>query len=215
MFTLPELPYADTALAPHMSQETLALHHGAHHRAYVDKLNTLIEGSVLENRTLDAIVLSTRGSDHAEDRQIFNNAGQHWNHSFFWQCLSPGGGGAPDGALASAITKAFGGFESFKKAFHKEADSHFGSGWAWLVSDGEAVDILCTHDADTPLAKGMTAILCCDLWEHAYYLDHRNKRAEFIACFFDHLANWRFAEECFADVGQAQERFRELRVSQG
>jgi len=200
MFTLPELPYSYASLEPHMGRETLELHHSQHHRAYVDKLNKLIAGTTMENLTLESVIFRTRDSRNAHDREIFNNAGQHWNHSFFWKSLSPQGGGKPTGDLAAAIDGAFGSFESFKREFKEQAVGHFGSGWAWLVFDKNQVDIMCTHDAELPLTTGETAILCCDLWEHAYYLDHRNSRPEYVDSFFENLANWRFASACHASA---------------
>ena len=200
---LPPLPYPEDALAPAMSAETLRFHHGKHHRNYVDTLVRLIAGTPYAAMGLEAIIQHTAASSEATDRKIFNNAAQHWNHSFQWQSLSPAGGGRPQGALADAIRRDLGGFDQFEAKFREQAASHFGSGWAWLVLSGGQVDVTTTHDAGTPLAHGMVALLCCDLWEHAYYLDYQNRRADFIGAFLSRLANWRFAEENFARAAAA------------
>lgn len=217
MFTLPALPFAQDALAPHMSAATLSLHHGKHHEAYVAKLNDLIAGTAFEQESLEQIILATKSADRPGDREIFNNAAQHWNHAFFWKCLAPDGGGKASPGLATAIDRAFGGLDGFKETFQKEAVGHFGSGWVWLVQLDGGLEIVSTHDANTPLSEGKTPILCCDLWEHAYYLDHQNRRAEFIETFLENLVNWPFAETQYA--GEAtlqarQERFEESGVHQ-
>ena len=189
---LPPLPYALDALAPHMSKETLEFHYGKHHRAYVTSLNDLIEGTEFENMRLEDIVRKSSGG-------IFNNAAQAWNHSFFWRCMKPGGGGKPGGALAAAIDRKWGGLEAFKQAFSKSAVGNFGSGWTWLVrkSDG-GVDLVNTSNAGTPLTTADKALLTIDVWEHAYYIDYRNERAEFVETFLDNLVNWGLAEKSFA-----------------
>lgn len=194
---LPALPYPEDALAPAMSAETLRFHHGKHHRNYVDTLARLIAGTPYADMDLEAIIRHTAASGDTADRKIFNNAAQHWNHSFQWKSLSPDGGGQPTGPLAEAIERDLGGFNQFEARFREEAAGHFGSGWAWLVLSAGRVDVMTTHDAGTPIAHDKVALLCCDLWEHAYYLDYQNRRADFIGAFLARLANWRFAEENF------------------
>lgn len=193
MFELQPLPYEEDALEPHMSAETLQLHHGKHHKAYVDKLNGLTEGSDMAEMDLEELILAVHGQDDATQKKIFNNAAQIWNHDFFWQSLSPHGGGKPDGRLSEWIDRDLGGFEAFKKDFTQQAVDHFGSGWVWLTFDNDRLEILTTHDADLPLTHGKIALLTCDLWEHAYYVDHRNARPKFIETFLNALANWEFA----------------------
>jgi Fe-Mn family superoxide dismutase len=186
-FELPKLPYAMDALAPHISAETLEFHHGKHHNAYVTNLNNLIKGGKFENASLEEIVKG------AGPGGLFNNAAQHFNHSFYWTSMKPNGGGEPSGKVADAIKKAFGDFASFKQKFSTAATTHFGSGWAWLVqkSDG-GLDVVATHDADTPIAHESAPILTCDVWEHAYYIDYRNARAKYIEAWWN-LVNWDFA----------------------
>jgi Fe-Mn family superoxide dismutase len=181
---LPPLPYALDALQPHMSKETLEFHHGKHHKAYVAKLNELIKGTEFEAAPLEDIVRRASGP-------IFNNAAQHWNHSFFWQCLSPKGGD-PGGEIARQIEAGFGSFDDFKSKFSQAAEGQFGSGWAWLVAgpDGK-LSVKSTGNADTPMKSGDTALLTCDVWEHAYYIDYRNSRKDFVAAFWK-LVNWEF-----------------------
>ncbi|MGD9869882.1 MAG: superoxide dismutase [Thauera sp.] len=191
--TLPALPYAKDALAPHISAETLEFHHGKHHQAYVTNLNNLIKGTEYENLDLEAIVKKAPAGG------VYNNSAQVWNHTFFWNCLSPNGGGEPSGALADAIKAKWGSYDDFKKAFQASAVGNFGSGWTWLVkkSDG-SVDIVNMGAAGTPLTTGDTALLCIDVWEHAYYIDYRNRRPDFVATFLDKLVNWDFAAKNFA-----------------
>jgi Fe-Mn family superoxide dismutase len=186
-FELPNLPYAMDALKPHISSETLEFHHGKHHAAYVNNLNNLIKGTPNENKSLEDIVKSAPAGG------LFNNAAQHFNHSFYWKSLAPKAGGEPKGAVADAIKKAFGGFDDFKKKFSEAATTHFGSGWAWLVrkSDG-SLAIEATHDAGNPLTAGSKPVLTCDVWEHAYYIDYRNARAKYVEAFWN-LVNWEFA----------------------
>ncbi len=188
-FELPQLPYAMDALKPHISAETLEYHHGKHHAAYVNNLNNLIKGTPNENKSLEDIIKSAPAGG------LFNNAAQHFNHSFYWKSLAPGAGGAPKGPIADAITKAFGSFDEFKKKFSEAATTHFGSGWAWLVrkSDG-SLAIEATHDAGTPLTAGNKPILTCDVWEHAYYIDYRNARPKYVEAFWN-LVNWEFASQ--------------------
>lgn len=191
-FTLPALPYAQDALEPYVSARTMGFHYGKHHQAYVDTLNKLVAGTPLAaGQTLEKVVLESAGV--TEKAAIFNNAAQAWNHSFFWNCMKPGGGGRPDGRLMELIEKSFGGFDQFKDAFLTAAVGQFGSGWVWLVQDGDALKIVKTSNADTPIAHGQTVLLTCDVWEHAYYLDYQNRRKDFVQAFLDHLANWGFA----------------------
>jgi Fe-Mn family superoxide dismutase len=192
-FTLPPLPYALDALAPHLSQETLELHHGKHHQAYVTKLNELTGGE-RSDEELEAVILE------APPGGLFNNAAQNWNHTFYWQSMSPTGGGAPDAALADALAEAFGSFDAFSKDLNEAADTHFGSGWAWLVHDGSTLQVTHTSDADLPLKHGQKALLTIDVWEHAYYVDYRNNRPDYVSAFLDHLVNWDFVAQNLAQV---------------
>ena len=185
-FTLPQLPYAMNALAPHISEETLQYHYGKHHQAYVNNLNKLIPGTEFENLSLEEIIMKSKGG-------VFNNAAQVWNHTFYWHSLTPNGGGEPKGKLADAITKNFGSFDAFKEQFTQAAATTFGSGWAWLVrDDAGALKIISTSNAATPMTEGLTALLTCDVWEHAYYIDYRNARPDYINAFWA-LVNWDFA----------------------
>ena len=188
---LPPLPYAMNALAPHISQETLEYHYGKHHKTYVDNLNKLIPGTEFESLSLEDIVKKASGG-------IFNNAAQVWNHTFYWNCLSPVGGGEPGGALAAAIKQKFGSFASFKEQFTQCAVTTFGSGWAWLVKNPDgSLELVSTSNAGTPLTQGKTALLTCDVWEHAYYIDYRNARPKYVETFWN-LVNWEFAAKQFA-----------------
>jgi Fe-Mn family superoxide dismutase len=190
---LPQLPFAMDALAPHMSRETLEYHYGKHHQAYVTNLNNLIKGTEYEALELEAIIRKAPAGG------IYNNSAQVWNHSFFWNCLTPGGGGAPAGALAAAIDAKWGSLAEFAKAFQASAVGNFGSGWTWLVKKADgSVDIVNMGAAGTPLTTGDKALLCIDVWEHAYYIDYRNLRPKFVDTFLSSLANWRFAEQNFA-----------------
>ena len=181
--TLPALPYAMDALVPHISAETLEFHYGKHHKTYVDNLNNLIKGTEFENASLEEIVKKSSGG-------VFNNSAQVWNHTFYWNSLSPNGGGAPTGALADAINAKWGSFDAFKEAFTKCAVTTFGSGWAWLVKTpaGE-LDLVSTSNAATPLTTDNKALLTCDVWEHAYYIDYRNARPKYVEAFWN-LVNW-------------------------
>ena len=191
--TLPALPYAKDALAPHISAETLEFHHGKHHQAYVTNLNNLIKGTEYENLDLEAIVKKAPAGG------VYNNAAQVWNHTFFWNCMKPNGGGEPSGALADAIKTKWGSYDDFKKAFQASAVGNFGSAWTWLVKKADgSVDIVNMGAAGTPLTTGDTALLCIDVWEHAYYIDYRNRRPDFVATFLDKLVNWDFAAKNFA-----------------
>ena len=182
--TLPELPYATDALAPYLSAETFEYHHGKHHKTYVDNLNKMIEGTDEDSKSLEEIVMA------AEPGPKFNNAAQVWNHNFYWTSMAPGGGGAPTGAAADAINEAFGGYDAFREEFKKAAVGQFGSGWAWLVLDGGKLAVMATANADLPMKHGKTAVLTCDVWEHAYYIDYRNRRPDYVDTFLDHLVNW-------------------------
>jgi superoxide dismutase, Fe-Mn family len=182
---LPALPYAIDALAPHISQETLEFHHGKHHKTYVDKLNGMIPGTEYEGKSLEEIIKSSSGP-------VFNNAAQIWNHTFYWNSLSPNGGGEPSGAVADAINAAFGSFAEFKAAFNDKAVNNFGSSWTWLVKNADgSLEIVNTSNAGTPMTDGQTALLTVDLWEHAYYIDYRNVRPNYLEGFWA-LVNWDF-----------------------
>jgi Fe-Mn family superoxide dismutase len=190
--TLPPLPYAKNALVPHISEETFDYHYGKHHQAYVTNLNNLIPGTEFENASLEEIIKKSSGG-------VYNNAAQVWNHTFFWSCLKPAGGGAPTGALADAINAKWGSFDAFKEAFTKSAVGNFGSGWTWLVKKADgSVDIVNTGPAGTPLTTTDKALLTIDVWEHAYYIDYRNARPKFVETFLTSLANWDFAAANFA-----------------
>ena len=189
-FELPPLPYPLDGLQPHMSLRTLEFHHGKHHKAYVDNLNRMVKGTPLESQSLEEIVTAT-AKDEAK-AGIFNNAAQVWNHTFFWNCMKPRGGGQPAGELARQIERSFGGLDKFKDEFKQAATTQFGSGWAWLVLDGGKLKITKTPNAANPLSQGQTALLTCDVWEHAYYLDFQNRRPDFVQTFLDHLVNWDF-----------------------
>ncbi len=189
--TLPPLPYALDALQPHISKETFEYHYGKHHQAYVTQLNKLIKGTEFEDVGLEDII--KKSSDG-----IYNNAAQAWNHTFFWNSMIPNGGGAPTGTLADAINKKWGGHGEFKKAFVTAAVGNFGSGWTWLVKKADgSVDIVNMGAAGTPLTTADQALLCVDVWEHAYYIDYRNRRANFVENFINHLVNWDFAAKNF------------------
>jgi Fe-Mn family superoxide dismutase len=189
-FELPPLPYAKNALEPHMSAQTFDFHHGKHHQAYVTNLNGLVKDTPMASQTLEQIIKATAKDDAKAG--IFNNAAQVWNHTFFWNCMKPNGGGAPAGAVAEKIEASFGGLDKFKEQFKQAAVTQFGSGWAWLVSDGGQLKITKTANAVNPMAQGQTALLTCDVWEHAYYLDYQNRRPDFVQTFLDMLVNWEF-----------------------
>lgn len=190
-FELPPLPYAHDALAPHMSKETLEYHHDKHHKAYVDNLNKLVPGTEFEKMDLESIIKKSSGG-------IFNNAAQVWNHTFFWNCLAPKGGGQPTGALLEAINKDFGSFDAFKEKFSDASIKQFGSGWGWLVKTKEGkLEITSTSNAGNPMTEGKTPLMTCDVWEHAYYIDYRNARPKFVETFLNSLANWDFAAKNF------------------
>lgn len=189
-FELPALPYSKDALMPHMSPETLEFHHGKHHKAYVDNLNKLAPGTEFEKMDLEEIIKKSSGP-------IFNNAAQIWNHTFFWNCLAPKAGGEPSGDLAEAIKRDFGSFAAFKEKFSDASVKQFGSGWGWLVkSKSGKLEVMSTANAANPMTDGHTPLLTCDVWEHAYYIDYRNRRPDFVTAFWN-LVNWKFVESCF------------------
>jgi Fe-Mn family superoxide dismutase len=188
--TLPELPFVKDALAPHISEKTIEFHYGKHHNAYVEKTNALVKGTDLEGQTLEAIIQKTSGD--AAKAALFNNAAQVWNHSFYWQCMKPGGGGKPSGAAAGLIDKAFGSYDTFAEQFKDAGATQFGSGWAWLVLKDGGLEITKTANADTPLAHGLKPVLTVDVWEHAYYLDYQNRRPDYLGAFIQNLINWDF-----------------------
>ncbi len=192
-FELPPLPYDKNALAPHISANTLDFHHGKHHQAYVTNLNNLVKDKPLAGHSLEDIVTSTFGK--ADQIGVFNNAAQVWNHTFFWHCMKPGGGGAPSGEVAAAIDASFGSMDKFKEEFKNACVTQFGSGWGWLVADGGKLAVMKTPNAENPMAHGKTALLTCDVWEHAYYLDYQNRRPDFVQAFMDSLINWDFVAE--------------------
>ena len=184
-FELPELPYPKNALEPTISAETLEFHHDKHHAAYVNNLNNLAPGTEFENLSLEAIITKAPAGG------VFSNAAQIWNHTFYWDSLSPEGGGEPSGALATAINGVWGSFEEFKKEFTQKATTQFGSGWAWLVKNADGkLSVEAQSNAGTPLTEGKTPLLTCDVWEHAYYIDYRNARPKYLEVFFDSLVNW-------------------------
>jgi len=191
---LPDLPYAKDALAPVISANTLDFHYGKHHRAYVDNLNKLIAGTPFEKESLEAIIKKTAGD--AAKAGIFNNAAQIWNHSFYWRCLKPGGGGAPTGEVAAKIAAAWGSYDKFAEELKTAGMTQFGSGWAWLVSDSGQLKIVKTANADTPIAHGLNPLLTLDVWEHAYYLDYQNRRPDYLTAVIDKLINWDFVNGC-------------------
>jgi Fe-Mn family superoxide dismutase len=189
--SLPDLPYSLDALAPFISRNTLEFHYKKHHRAYVDKTNMLAADAGLAGASLERIIQETAGKDNLKG--LFNNAAQAWNHEFYWKSMRPAGGGQPRGVLAGRIAEAFGNFEKFRAALIDTAISHFGSGWAWVVVDGGKIKVTSTSNADTPLAHGQQPLLTIDVWEHAYYLDHQNRRPEYVSAIVDQLLNWDFA----------------------
>jgi len=190
-YELPALPYAKNALAPHISEETLEFHYGKHHQTYVTNLNNLVPGTEFEGASVEELVMRTSGG-------IFNNAAQVWNHTFYWNSLSPNGGGEAEGALAEAINAKFGSFAEFKAAFTKCAVTTFGSGWAWLVKNADgSLELVSSSNAACPLTAGQTPLLTCDVWEHAYYIDYRNARPKYLEAFWS-LVNWEFAAKNFA-----------------
>ena len=189
-FELPSLPYASDALAPYMSSETLDFHHGKHHQTYVTNLNNLVKDSDMQDASLEDIVI--KSSKDASMAGIFNNAGQHWNHILFWQCMKPNGGGAMPSELENIVSSDFGSVDQFKEAFVQAGTTQFGSGWAWLAIDNGKLVVTKSANASNPLVEGMKPILGCDVWEHSYYIDYRNKRPDYLKAFLDNLVNWEF-----------------------
>jgi Fe-Mn family superoxide dismutase len=189
---LPDLPYAKDGLAPYISSNTLEFHHGKHHRAYVDNMNKLIAGTELANESLETIVKKTVGD--AAKSGLFNNAAQVWNHSFYWQCMKPNGGGKPNVKVAEKINETWGSFDKFVEELKNAGVTQFGSGWAWLVVDGGKLKVIKTANADTPIAHGIKPLLTVDVWEHAYYLDYQNRRPDYLATFIEKLINWDFVK---------------------
>jgi Fe-Mn family superoxide dismutase len=194
--TLPPLPYPEDALAPVISAYTIGFHYGKHHKGYVDNLNKLIAGTELADAPLEKIITATAGV--ADKQSLFNNAAQIWNHNFYWKSMKPGGGGKPTGELAKQIDAAFGNYDNFKKELATAATTQFGSGWAWLVAEKGALKVVKTSNADLPLIHGQTPLLTIDVWEHAYYLDYQNRRADYVNAVIDKLLNWDFATENLA-----------------
>ena len=201
-FKLSPLPYAPSALEPAISARTMEFHYGKHHAGYVEKLNKLVQGTPLARLPLDEVILRT-----ARDRQataIFNNAAQVWNHDFFWRSMTPGGGGSPDDGLGRRIVADFGSFEEFARQFVTRATGLFGSGWVWLAADADGLRIVSTANAELPMTSHQQALLACDVWEHAYYLDYQNNREDFVRTFLEKLANWGFAADQLAQMDQGQ-----------
>jgi len=190
-FELPALPYAQDALAPHISAETLEYHYGKHHQTYVNNLNKLVEGTEHENADLTDVIMKSDGG-------LFNNSAQVWNHTFYWSSMSPNGGGAPSGEVGDAINSAFGSYDDFKSKFAEAATTQFGSGWAWLVDSGSGLEIMKTSNADLPMKHSSKALLTIDVWEHAYYIDFRNARPNYISTYLDSLVNWDFVAQNMA-----------------
>ena len=197
-FELPALPYAQDALEPHISANTLSFHYGKHHNTYVVNLNNLTKDTPLADKSLDDVIKAVAGD--ASKAGIFNNAAQVWNHTFYWNSMKPGGGGAPTGDLAAKIDAAFGSLDKFKEEFKAAAVGQFGSGWAWLVADGGSLKIVKTGNAETPITTGVTPLITCDVWEHAYYLDFQNRRPDYVQAFLDNLVNWDFAAANLANA---------------
>jgi superoxide dismutase, Fe-Mn family len=197
-FSVPDLPYDYDALEPHIDEATMRVHHDKHHQAYVDKANGALEGTEWADRDVEDVLQSLDSLPADKQGPVRNNGGGHYNHSLFWQMLSPDGGGAPSGDLAAAIDAAFGSFDEFKTKFKEAGIARFGSGWAWLVKDGDGVAIVSTPNQDSPVSDGKTPLLGCDVWEHAYYLKYQNKRPDYIDAFWN-VVNWSYVEERFAE----------------
>ncbi len=195
-YTLPALPYDYTALEPHISKQTLEFHHDKHHAGYVSKYNDAIKGTDYDNQAIEDVIKAIAGDDSKAG--LFNNAAQAWNHSFYWNCIKPGGGGTPTGALADKITADFGSYDAFKTEFLAAGGAQFGSGWAWLVLDNGTLKVTKTGNAGNPLTQGQVPLLTMDVWEHAYYLDYQNRRPDYAKTFVESLINWDFVNEQFA-----------------
>jgi Fe-Mn family superoxide dismutase len=200
VFELPNLPYADAALEPHYSAQTIGFHYRKHHKAYVDNLNKLVAGTDLESKSLEEIIRAS--VDDPGKMGIFNNAAQVWNHTFFWKSMKPGGGGKPGGKLAGMLDTAFGGFDKFAEQFKAAAVGRFGSGWAWLILDNGVLKVVNSINAENPMTKGPCPLMTLDVWEHAYYLDYQNRRPDYVQTFLDKLINWEFAEENLSSAGK-------------
>jgi Fe-Mn family superoxide dismutase len=211
-FELKPLPYAENALEPHMSARTIQFHYGKHHRAYVDKLNELVANTPLANKSLEDLVRDLAGQRGARPKKIFNNAGQVWNHTFFWESMTPKGGGQPVGQLGHLLEVSFGGYDAFKDLFKKTAVDQFGSGWVWLISEGDRLAVVSTANAMSPMAEGKTTLLGCDVWEHAYYLDYQNRRDGFVETYLAHLVSW---DAAVARLGGTEAKNETLRVARG
>ena len=190
MIQFPDLPYSEEALEPHISAKTLQFHHGKHHKSYVEKVNNLIKGTEFENQDMEDIIRKTH--DDSGNTAIFNNTAQAWNHSFYWHCMKPNGGGQPAGEIAERLRSAFGSFDKFVEEFKNAGATQFGSGWGWLVLDEDQLKVVKTLNAETPLASGKKPLLTVDVWEHAYYLDYQNKRPDYLTTFIEKLINWDF-----------------------
>mgnify|MGYP001175074109 CR=1 FL=1 len=190
-YKLPPLPYDVKALEPHVSAKTMTVHYTKHHKGYVDRLNEMISGTDLEDKSLETIIQTASAKS---DQLLFNNAAQAWNHTFFWNSMAPKPS-EPSDHLASEIDKAFGGMDGLKRTFKKVATSTFGSGWTWLINGADGLEVISTSNADLPLVHGTDALICCDVWEHAYYLDYQNKRGDFVSAFLENLINWDFAAQ--------------------
>ena len=196
-FILPDLPYSKDSFLPHFTPETFDYHHGKHHQAYVTNLNNLLQDDkIFVNNDLEEIIIKSHDSHPA----IFNNAGQIWNHTFFWNSIKPNGGGTPSQTLLEQINKDFTSFEKFIAEFKQAATSQFGSGWAWLVFHDAKLQIIKTSNAETPISKGIYPLLACDVWEHAYYIDYRNRRPDYVTTYIDHMINWEFAEQRLSNL---------------
>ena len=192
-FILPNLPYTKDALAPHLTPETIDYHHGKHHNTYVTNLNNLLENHALRGKSLEEVILASIGK--VEMAGIFNNAAQIWNHTFYWHSMKQNGGGKPEGRLLATIEEDFGSFDEFVTQFKQAGATQFGSGWAWLVSDNSKLKVMKTANADIPFADNIKPLMTCDVWEHAYYIDFRNRRPDYISIFLNHLVNWDFVEK--------------------
>jgi len=201
-FELPDLPYPADALEPHISKRTMEFHHGKHHATYVKKANDLVKGTSYEKMGLEDVI--RKSAPKSDERAIFNNTAQIWNHTFFWNSMRPGGGGEPDGEVAKRLKESFGGYADFRKQFADAAAGQFGSGWTWLVLDGGKLAVMATPNAENPLTSGKVPLLTCDVWEHAYYLDYQNQRPAFVGAFLEHLVNWKHVEACLRGAGVAQ-----------
>jgi len=213
-FELPELPYGKSALEPHISARTLEFHHDHHHRTYVDKLNKLIAGTSFDRMPLEEIILASSKSEQKKNVDIFNNAAQAWNHTFLWNCMRAKGGGKPNGGLGRQLDQAFGGLDNFHEQFEAAAVGQFGSGYAWLVLADGSLKVRSTPNGYNPMVDNEIVLLACDVWEHAYYLDYQDRRADFVEVFLNHLVNWDFVAAQFAEAGAAsppRERVRARR----